>query len=125
MAEINADLGKESRDLHDIKNAMQDVRGFMSQLVEQNKTFMSGMLAREMGQIPVETMRISDHEKILDQVLTSKSKWENKLLALTGAVVTACLVTISVQSSRSNDKAAEVALHTAEVVKQAVETKAP
>lgn len=87
-----------------------------NKIAESFQTIVRDFLVKQNGQLPPDMMRITDHEKIIDGVLGSKSKWENKLLALTGSIVAACLVTMSVNSARSSDKAGEVAVATAKTV---------
>lgn len=101
-----------SEGMEEFRIALHDIREGIGTLVEQNQSFISKILSREIGQFPPDSVPLEIFNKVI-----------NRVLILCGAIVFTALGSVGYISQRSSDKAAEVAIHTAEVVKQAVETK--
>lgn len=98
--------------MEEFRIALQDIREGIGTIVQQNQSFISKILAREIGQFPPDSVPLDIFNKVI-----------NRVLILCGAIVFTALGSVGYISQRSNDKAAEVAIHTAEIVKQAEVSK--
>lgn len=101
-----------SEGMEDLRAALHSISEGIDTLVAQNQNFIAKILAREIGQFPPDSVPLDIFNKVI-----------NRVLILCGAIVFTALGSVGYISQRSSDKAAEIAIHTAEIVKQTEVTK--